>query len=138
RTLAEEQRFRRGTIFSREGTVLAESKPLDGIFVRDYPLGPLFGNVTGFSSGRYGRAGIEASANEYLMAQKNAGSLREYINQLTSNEPAGNDVYLTLSARLQKAAAEALGDRKGAVVALDPRSGEVLALVSNPTYDPNK
>ncbi|MHB0977502.1 MAG: peptidoglycan D,D-transpeptidase FtsI family protein [Candidatus Aquicultorales bacterium] len=137
RTLAEERRFRRGTIFSSEGTVLAESRASQGEFAREYPLGSLFANITGYSSGRYGRSGLESAANEYLMTQKTAGSFREYFNQMAGGEPTGNDIYLTVSESLQKAAVEALGDRKGAVVALDPETGRVLAIASFPSYDPN-
>lgn len=137
RTLAEERRFRRGAIFSREGSVLAESRSVDGGFERIYPQGEIFASVTGFSSPRYGRSGIEESANKYLMVKRQAASLREYINQLAGGEKMGDDVYLSVSERIQRAAVEALGDKRGAVVALDPKTGDVLALASYPSYDPN-
>ncbi len=137
RTLAEERRFRRGAIFSREGSVLAESHPVDGGFERTYPRGELFAPITGFSSFRYGRSGIEDSANEYLMVKRRAESLREYINQLAGGERVGDDIFLSVSEGIQRAAADALGERRGAVVALDPSTGDVLAMVSYPSYDPN-
>ncbi|MCL5291044.1 MAG: penicillin-binding transpeptidase domain-containing protein [Actinobacteria bacterium] len=138
RALVQERRFRRGAILSAEGHVVAESRASSDGFDRRYPLGDLFANVAGFSSDRYGRSGIELSANEYLMTRLRASSLREYINQLAGGELAGDDIYLTVSERLQEIATRALGKRKGAVVALDPETGDLLALVSYPTYDSNK
>lgn len=122
----------RGKILDREGNILAESLP-DG--TRRY-TDPSVAHAVGYLSARYGSQGAELAFNAELSGQA-AGSWRGALEaELFRDNIRGLDVRLTLSPSLQRAAAQALGGRKGAVVALNPQTGEVLAMVSVPTYDP--
>ncbi len=133
----------RGAILVR-GRAIAESVPSDDEykFQRVYPQGPMYAHITGFFSRDYGLTGIEASQDAVL-----AGSdSRMFYNRVTDlfgdSEPKGGNITLTINPRAQRAAYDglrALGRNiKGAVVALEPATGKVLALVSSPTYNPNR
>lgn len=128
----------RGLIVSRNGTVLAKSVPVSDKYhyLRQYPEGPLYADITGFDSLIYGKGGIEASYNKYLVAQPHP--LTSLSDIFSSQQKYVTDtVVLTVSTKLQAEAQKALGSHEGAVVALDPSTGAVLALYSNPSYDPN-
>ena len=128
----------RGQIVSRNGTVLAKSVPASDQYkyLRVYPDGPLYADVTGFDSLIYGTSGIESSYNQYLVAQPNP--IKSLSDIFSSQQKYVTDtVVLTISAKLQAEAAKALGSLEGAVVAIDPSTGAILAMYSNPTYDPN-
>lgn len=118
---------------------VATSEPVDDrySYQRTYADGPLYAHVTGAYSVVYGATGLEAAADDLLAGTSDTLFYRRVSDLLTGREPAGAVVETTLDAQLQRVAADALGDQRGAAVALDPRTGEVLALVSSPSYDPN-
>lgn len=126
-----ERRTLRGRILDRAGQVLAESQ--DG--TRVYPR-PATAHATGYSSRRYGRTSSERVMDDYLAGRKMAGGFGDVVRRLAGTPPSGGDVTLTLDAALQEAADHAFGNRQGAVVVLDIRSGEVLALLSKPYFNP--
>ncbi len=129
--------IKRGRILDNNGTVLADSEA-DGKngFKRTYPYGEVFAAPIGYVSEKLGFAGIESSQNAALAGNNMMFHVLGPLSQLF--EPTqGNDVHLTLSADYQKAAYDALGDRKGAVVILNRKTGEILAMVSRPSFDPN-
>lgn len=136
RQLAEELRQERGAIITADGVTLAESVPDGSLFSRSYPAGALGAHVVGYYSPRYGRAGIEAAMNDALSGKRSFATLRDMVDSAAGIPVAGNDVRLTIDADVQRAAQAALGDRRGACVAIDPRTGAILALASAPTYDP--
>ncbi|HCG98931.1 MAG TPA: hypothetical protein DE036_03780 [Actinobacteria bacterium] len=138
RPLLTERRIERGDIISADNVVLARSHADGAGYVRSYPERALAAPITGFYSTKYGRAGLELTYNDYLSGKSKVSSLDGYMKRLLGKDVPGNTITLTLDMRLERAAAQALGTRKGAVVALDPRTGAVLALVSRPSYDPNK
>ncbi len=127
----------RGVIQTADGAVLAQSVASADAFKlqRQYPLGPLFGHVTGYFSFTYGSEGVERTYNDALTGHiaKSAFDPRNLLVQRDKTD----DITLTLSRKLQQIATDALGQRKGSVVALDPRNGAVLALADYPSYDPN-
>lgn len=129
-------RTARGSILAADGTVLARSEPgPDGRHRRVYPF-PSLAHVLGYVSLRYGVTGLEEVLNGYLSGERGGGAARQIWADLSRAPQRGNDVVLTIDPRIQQAAAAALGDRPGAVVALDPKTGAVLAMVSSPGYDP--
>jgi peptidoglycan glycosyltransferase len=126
----------RGLIVDRDGVVLARSEPLGDIYRRIYS-GTLYEPLLGYATLAFGLAGIEATYATSLIGEDPGDPLaamrRRYLGETV---PPGS-VRLALSAKLQEVAAGALGQRRGAVIALDPRSGEILASASFPRYDPN-
>ncbi|GAB3082915.1 penicillin-binding transpeptidase domain-containing protein [Corynebacterium aquatimens] len=134
----EAKKVDRGSIFSGE-TILAESHPDEnGNFHRSYPNMPVsFAPLTGYMSDIYGTAGLEAGFNTELSGESSLASSRFFR---TSKETrVGNSVELTIDPQLQATAYDQLSNSgyNGAVVAIRPSSGEVLAMASNPSYDPN-
>ena len=126
----------RGVIETADGAILAVSEPTGGQFalLRKYPENDLFGHITGYLSFSVGTDGVEKQYNADLAGR--TAPLRQLRDLLEDRETTG-DVILTMQKRLQLVAREALGGRKGSVVALDPTTGGILALWSNPSYDPN-
>ena len=128
--------YPRGEIVAADGTILAQSVPTGDSFnpyKRVYPLGSLTSGVVGFSSSAYGDWALESEYSSYLTAHAQPPAS---LAQLLSPVSAADTVTLTLQTALQKVAAKALGGQDGAAVVLDPLTGGVLAMYSNPTYDP--
>lgn len=128
----------RGDIVTPDDVVVAHSVPADDEFerLRTYPTGPLFGHVSGFFSFTLGATGVEDAYNDDLTGRSPSQQLRNLGDWLIGKEPTG-DVVLSISAAAQEVARDALGGRRGSVVVLDPASGEVRAMWSEPSYDPN-
>ena len=134
---AEAQRIKRGRILDRNGVVLAETvQGPDGGFIRRYSH-PGAAHVVGYHSNRHGSSGAEEAGNRALSGAGETTSLRNFFEDLLRLRDEGDDVRLTLDSRLQQAAETAMGDGPGALVALDPRNGDILAMVSTPSFDPN-
>jgi peptidoglycan glycosyltransferase len=136
RNAEEARRIVRGKILDRNGTVLAENQPdSDGGSHRTYPTGGL-ANLVGYHSDRFGNSGIEDRYDDYLRGDRSADPFDRLMGSLLHRPTVGSDVTLTIDARIQQAAVDALGEWPGAVVALDPKTGAILALASYPTFDP--
>jgi peptidoglycan glycosyltransferase len=136
RGLAEEIRQERGAILTADGAILAESVPDGDVFRREYPAGDDAAHVVGYYSTQYGRAGVEAAMNETLTGRREHADLRDLIDAAAGVPVVGDDVWLTIDSRVQTSAEAALEGKVGSVVALDPRSGEILAMASSPSYAP--
>jgi penicillin-binding protein A len=138
RIAEEARRVVRGKILDRTGRALAENVPTpEGASQRTYPAGGV-ANVVGYHSERYGNSGIEEKYDDYLSGTRSADPIDNTISSLLHRPTVGSDVILTLDARIQQTALEALGGQPGAVVVLDPKTGAVLAMASAPTFDPGK
>jgi len=141
RQLIAEYEVRRGAIVTQGGIVLAESVETKGeealAFRRRYPQGDLFGHVTGFYSSVYGRSGLEQAMNPYLSGEAPELAVSNLTDLILGRPKEGASVVVTIDPDLQQAARDALGGLPGAVAAIDPTNGDVLALWSNPSYDPN-
>lgn len=140
RLLLKEHSIRRGAILSADGQTIAESTqtPDDELkFLRTYPTGPLFAHVSGFFSVVFGRDGLERSQNQALTGEGGVLTMQELGDRLLGGEREGDTLFLSIDSRVQAAATEALGNQKGAVVAIEPSTGQILAMVSVPSYDPN-
>ncbi|MGO4340442.1 peptidoglycan D,D-transpeptidase FtsI family protein [Pedococcus sp. 2YAF34] len=107
-------------------------------WLRTYPQGKLYAHVTGFYSFTYGAGGgVEGAENSLLSGSSDKLFYRRVTDILTGRDQTGASLELTINAKAQAAAEKALGGQRGAVVALDPSTGAVLALVSHPSYDPS-
>jgi peptidoglycan glycosyltransferase len=130
----------RGKILTADGQIVAESKPTTGDFkyLRVYPQVSLFAHVAGYQSfvNLVGSTGVEESYNKELTGQDTSLQLNNLPNAL-SGKPDTNDVVLSLTESAQRTAESALAGQKGSVVALDVQTGAVVAMYSNPTFNPN-
>ncbi len=126
----------RGTIVDRAGKVLASNKrdPDTGEPIRLYS-DAAFSTVIGYSSRQFGTAGLERAWNAQLTGVSNGDPIADALRKFESNPYDPQTLTLGISSRLQRAAVAGLGRDRGAVVMLDPRTGEILALASTPTYD---
>jgi peptidoglycan glycosyltransferase len=133
----EQQRVRRGVIRARDNSLLAHSvKQSDTLYSRRYtPEAQLFAQVIGYDFLRIARAGLERSRNDALAGQRN--ELTSVVDELRGRRREGDNVVTNLDPRAQKIARDALGARKGSVVAIEPATGKVRVMVSTPGYDPN-
>ncbi|HYD10573.1 MAG TPA: penicillin-binding protein 2 [Acidimicrobiales bacterium] len=127
----------RGQIVSADGSILARSVEQEGkeARIREYPEHELFGQITGYFSLRYNKDGVERTYNDELAGRGSTKNIENLVDLLIEDDQT-RDVHLTLHKEVQQAARDALGDRPGSVVALDPRDGSVLAMWSFPSYDP--
>jgi penicillin-binding protein A len=140
RVLLAEYSRQRGQI-SAAGQVLADSKETgDRLrYQREYPAGPEYAPITGYYSVLYSSTGVERAEDEVLNGDDDRLFTRRVSDLITGRDPAGGNVVLTIDPAVQKAAYDALTSKgyAGSVVALRPQTGEILAMVSTPSYDPN-
>ena len=138
RELLREYSIKRGDIVTADGVTIATSRPTKGDykFERTYPGGELYGHITGFYSLVFGATRIESSYNDELLGESDVISMQDIRDSLLESGEEGDDVKLTINSQLQEVAREQLGGQTGAVVALDPNTGGVLAMWSNPSFDP--
>ena len=132
--IAARRSLPRGTIFDAGGQLLASSEVIDGLSRRTY-VDPAFTHVIGYSSLRFGSTGLERAYEDILVGQTDPNPIRDLVSDVLARQPQPRDLTLTIDRRLQDFAAAELGADIGAVVALDPQTGAVLALVSTPTFD---
>lgn len=126
----------RGDIVTGDGMVIATTDvAADGTEKRVYPYDSLFAHAVGYAS--HGKTGIELLAN-YQLLSSHAYFLERFMNEVREEKNMGDTVVTTLNFDLQKTAYDALGSHKGTVIALEPSTGKVLAMVSKPDYDPNE
>lgn len=140
RTLLADYNRERGPILVAGAPVARSVASADELkYQRSYADGPLYAQLTGYYSFVYGAGrGVENAQNSLLSGSSDTFFYRRMVDLVTGRQPQGAAVELTVDPAAQQAAAKALGDQRGAVVALDPRTGAILALVSSPTYDPNQ
>ena len=129
----------RGVIVTTDGVVVARSDADPGdpqVFRRVYPEGDLYAHIAGYNSVLFGTRGLETTRSDDLVSNRGS-TISGVLNAVLGGDPRPRGLRLTIDHDLQIAAAEALGDQTGAVVALDPRTGAVKAMVSSPDFDPN-
>lgn len=127
----------RGDIMSSDGTVLATTvTDDDGNEQRYYPFSNLFCHSIGYSAKNGMKTGVEQSENYYLLSETD-NILDQIGSDLTGQKAKGHNVTTTLDVSLTQTAYQALGNNKGAVIAMEPSTGKILAMVSNPSFDAN-
>ncbi len=137
RTVVRDFSSARGNIQTVDGVVIANSVPTEGEykFVRQYPKPDLYAHTTGFFSFTYGNEGLEKQYNDALTGRTFAiTSLDDLLKERINT----NNLTITINDKVQQAARNALGGYKGAVVAINPNDGGILAMYSNPSYDPSR
>ncbi|MCC4320170.1 penicillin-binding protein 2 [Streptomyces samsunensis] len=115
----------------------AETNGTDFKYKRTYKNGPMWAPVTGYASQAYDANQIEKIEDGILTGNDDRLFFNRTIDMITGKKQKGGDVITTLNGKAQEAAFKGLGNKKGAVAALDPRTGKILALASTPSYDPS-
>jgi len=137
-TLSAARQAPRGSILDANGTVLARNVRGGGSDpLREYPV-PEAAPVVGYRSVIFGTSGLERAYDGQLTGLRSLRPGDEFFRKFRDQPYDPYDLLLSLDARFQRAAAQALGERHGAVVAIEPSTGRVLAMVSSPTFDPNR
>ncbi len=141
RPLLEQQQIERGRILAADGTVIARSvakgSGANRRFIRSYPAGGLYGHPIGYSFVRQGDSEFEEFHNDELVG--NESEFSSILDELSGREQQGNDVVTNIDPAAQETALAALQEVGfGAVVAIEPQSGRIRVLASNPPYDPNR
>jgi penicillin-binding protein A len=132
--------YPRGRILTADGTVIADSVPSGGIsykYQRQYPLKSDYANVAGYKTMDYGASDIESILDKYLAGTDSSESVANFMDTLTGKSKKGGDVQLTVQNVVQQTAISKMTGKTGSVVALDPTTGAILAMYSNPAFDPN-
>lgn len=147
RLWAKRNEVLRGTIYDRNENALTNSIRIDeDNQSREYVYGDLFVHALGYIDERFGITGLEDKFDNELSTYNGfSNGIRNFINNFDlksafenrDEEKVGNGIITTLDYNIQKAAYDAMGNSKGAVVAINPKTGEILAMVSKPTYDPS-
>jgi peptidoglycan glycosyltransferase len=139
RTQLQEQRIKRGTIRTQDGQLIAGStRGRGGVYTRRYPQHDLFGHPVGYAFTNIGHSGLESKYNDALTGRRT--ELLSVFDSLLNKKRTGQDLETTLNAKAQRVAQAALNaspSGKGAVVAMDVKTGAVRAMVSSPGFDPN-
>ncbi len=138
RLLIAEEKILRGTIFDRNGIVLAKSEISGDSQLRIYPYNNLYSQVIGYNSRVYGKSMLEQTYNSYLTGSDDYGKVINTFGIGDSKEKRGEDLHLTIDHDIQQLSRKLLGNKNGAIVAMDPKTGEIIAIVSNPDFNPNE
>ncbi|MDO5028010.1 MAG: penicillin-binding transpeptidase domain-containing protein [Bacillota bacterium] len=143
RTSAQNKRNRleaanviRGEFYDRNNLVLVQNIKGEKGLKRDYVYPELYSHIIGYTYPNLGKSGLELSLDSYLTNQNKAG-LAEAIKKYFEKESVGNSIKLTIDTKIQKKASELLGSNKGAIVALNPNTGELYCMVSKPSFNVN-
>lgn len=134
----KEESVLRGEIYDRNGEILAYSEKTDTGQTRIYPYGDLYAHTIGYNCRVYGKSNIELQFNDHLLATKTTFKIKKETEDGEEKLENGANLYLTLDHSMTELAKNALGSSRGSVIAINPKTGEVYCLYSNPSFDPNE
>lgn len=138
RNSLKDQTIVRGSIYDCNGVKLAYSEDNNGYYTRIYPFDNLYSHVIGYVSKDFNhRTLIEAQYNAELLGDRRFGLLTDIVSTVKNSDKSGSDIILTINHEIQKTAHDAMGNHNGAIVALNVKTGEILAMVSKPDFNPN-
>lgn len=136
RNWINEDTIARGSIYDKNGNVLAYSEDDgNGGQLRIYNYGKISSTITGYNSKTYGKTGIEKTYNKYLLNLSD-DDMSSFRKMIVKND-TGNDLHLTIDQNIQNLTYNYMSNYVGAAVIMNPKTGEILAMVSNPAFDPN-
>lgn len=130
----DEENILRGMILDRNGKILAYSEKTEDSSKRYYNYGSLYAHIIGYSYREYGKAGLEAAYNNELLNLQESTTIKE-IKKIIEPNSIGNTLKLTIDHGLQELANSLLQGKKGAIVLMNPQTGEIYAMVSQPTFN---
>jgi len=138
RLIKSENKILRGSIIDKSGVVLAKSTRIDkNTQKRQYIFGNLYCHIIGYNSTKYGKNQLESEYDNDLLGKSYSGTINEIKKAFSGGESIGYNLQLTIDHKLQKVASDSLSNVHGSVVAIDPKTGKILAMVSNPGFNPN-
>ncbi|MCB2353297.1 peptidoglycan D,D-transpeptidase FtsI family protein [Clostridium estertheticum] len=138
RLWAERNKVLRGTIYDKDMVALTKStKTSETSQKQNYLQGAAFAHAIGYMDPVYGLSGLEKKYDAQLMGNNDTTLSKFVFFNRDTEQKVGNGLRTTLDSKLQKKAYELLGDHRGSIVAMNPKTGEILAMVSTPSYDPN-
>jgi peptidoglycan glycosyltransferase len=139
RVLLSEYDHPRGNILAGSHPIASSKATNDSLkYLRTYTDGPVYAPVTGFYSLVYGATGMESVENDVLAGTDDRLALSRLSDLFTGRSPKGGNAVLTIDRKVQETAYKAMAKQTGSVVALNPKTGAILGMVSTPSYDPNK
>lgn len=138
RLRAKEEGIIRGQIFDRNGEMLADTVVADGVSSRVYPYKRLYAHIIGYNSSIYGKTLLEARYNDTLLGLNALGFMGNVTRLIIGEEKTGSNLILTIDHTLQALARDLIGEKRGSIVAINPKTGEILAMVSTPDFNPNE
>ena len=137
RNWVDDNKLKRGNILDRDGNILAQT--IDGENkekIRNFPYGKTYAHLVGYNSKKYGKTGLEKRFNSVLINKHDKTPIAE-LKKIVIDQKEGNTIKLTTNTQLQEFALSLLNGKKGSVILMNPKTGEVLAMADSPTFDPN-
>ena len=136
RNSIEPENIIRGSFYDSNGEIIAYSdKNEDGIKTRHYPMGSLYSHIVGYTDPSLGKSGLELHQNDYLTNNYNM-PIPKMIKGFIDGNDLGANIHLSIDTKAQQMASDLLGESSGSIVAMDPNSGRIIAMVSKPDFDP--
>lgn len=137
RNYVDENTYKRGSIYDTNGKLLTESVKTEDGNKRINTYNFIFSPIIGYSNNRFGKTGIESSMNSQLLNIIRNQDVFDKIENIAKDSQHGSDVYLTIDSNLQEYIYDQMGDKKGAVIVSDPKTGKIISMVSKPTFNLN-